>query len=80
MLRCKITPYCAFDCSKHPMKANTNNERSNKRAKAQKCLTDFYNRGKDSTIELDEVEHADALKNVKLLSCPNEQLLSLVIE
>ena len=65
LLQHKITPYHTFDGSKHPMKANANKHRSNKRVEALKSLRSFYDRGKDVTIELDEAEHAEALKNIK---------------
>ena len=74
------TPYCVFDCHKHPMKSKTHEEYANTRAKAEESLQLFYEHGKCKSIELEEVDHVKSVKNIKNIAVPDDKITSLVVE
>ena len=52
MLQNNVKPYCVFDGCKHPMKAETNDNRSKLRLDSEDKLKLFCEKGKDNTVEL----------------------------
>ena len=73
-----IVPYYVFDGYRHPMKSATNLERSNKRKEARKLLDLFYERGKDPDVELTDEDHTKAMKYIKTIASPTNEMISLV--
>ena len=73
-----IIPYCVFDGYIHRIKSITNLERGNQRKEAYKILDIFYERRKDPDIELTNEDYEKAMKYIKTIVLPTNEIISLV--
>ena len=60
------------------MKSEINLERSNKRKEARELLDIFDERGKNPDNELTGEDHAKAMKYIKTIASPTNEIISLV--
>ena len=55
-----------FDGHKHLMKSKTHEELRETRLKSKSALLEFYRKGKDTVVQLQDADHVEAMKNIKL--------------
>ena len=75
-----IIPFYVFDGFKHPMKSATNQDRLKKRKAASDYLNSFYDRGKGDDVALTDEDHSNAMKAIKTLASPSNELIFIVKE
>ena len=75
-----IIPFYVFDGVKHPMKSGTNQDRSKRRKAASDYLDSFYDRRKVDDVALTDEDHSNAIKAIKTLASPLNELVFMVKE